>query len=43
MPVLVSASWATRAAIRPTVRQATRSSSATATREVCTASHAAVS
>jgi hypothetical protein len=43
MPVLVSTSWATRATIRATVRQATRSSSATATREVWVASHAAVS
>jgi hypothetical protein len=38
-----SASSATRVRIRPTVRQATRSSSATAAWEVWTASHAAVS
>jgi hypothetical protein len=37
------ASSTTRVTIRPAVRQATHSSSATATREVCTASHAAVS
>jgi hypothetical protein len=37
------ASSATRVRIRPTVRQATRSSSATAAWEVWTASHAAVS
>src|SRR6266511_385522 len=39
----VACSAATRAHTRPTVRHATRSSSATADREVCTASHAAVS
>ena len=37
------ASWATRVTIRPTLRQANPSSSATATREAWTASHAAVS
>jgi len=40
---LVAWSAATRAQTRPTVRQVMRSSSATADREVCTASHAAVS
>jgi hypothetical protein len=41
--MLAPVSAATRVSIRPTVRQATRSSSATATLEVWTASHAAVS
>jgi hypothetical protein len=41
--MLAPVSSATRVSIRPTVRQATRSSSATATLEVWTASHAAVS
>lgn len=40
---MVACSAATRAQTRPTVRHATRNSSATATREVWVASHAAVS